>query len=248
MDDQSLAVIGHNNPPEATPFDLSREEIEGIWTEAKNWLDGTPVKSQAEADEIAKLVKKATDAAKIADDRRVSENKPFDDGKAAVQAKYNPLIQKDRGKVDLIKAACRKALAPFLAEQQRQRDEEAAAERQKAAEARRKADEAMVAARASSNLAAREEAEALARQAKGAERSAKEAENTKVGASGGGRRITVRKIDHAKVTDMKVFAAHVWTTYRSEIDEWMLGFAEQLVTSGARNLPGVVIWQEEKAQ
>jgi hypothetical protein len=40
--------------------------------------------------------------------------KPFDEGKAEVQGRYNPLIQDKRGKTDLAIAACNDTLKPWL--------------------------------------------------------------------------------------------------------------------------------------
>ena len=46
---------GGNNPPEPTPFEQSRDEIEGLYLEAKNWADGTPIETQEQADAVGRL-------------------------------------------------------------------------------------------------------------------------------------------------------------------------------------------------
>ena len=43
----ALATIGHNSEP--MPFRQSREEIEGLFAEASNWLDGSGVTTDADA-------------------------------------------------------------------------------------------------------------------------------------------------------------------------------------------------------
>mgnify|MGYP006871987512 CR=1 FL=1 len=40
------AVIGGNAPPEPTPFDLVCENVESVYLEAKNWLDGAAIETQ----------------------------------------------------------------------------------------------------------------------------------------------------------------------------------------------------------
>lgn len=49
----AVAKIGHNR----SPFELSKETIEDLYSEAKNWLDGEPVATQEQADEIQKLLR-----------------------------------------------------------------------------------------------------------------------------------------------------------------------------------------------
>lgn len=60
------AVIGGNNPPEPTPFELSKQAIEDLYEEARQWLDGDPVSTQAQADALNTLQARIKDAAKEA--------------------------------------------------------------------------------------------------------------------------------------------------------------------------------------
>jgi hypothetical protein len=57
-----------------------------------HWLDGAEITSDAEAEAVTRLLNAARDAESAADAQRVEENRPFDLGKAAVQAKFAPLI------------------------------------------------------------------------------------------------------------------------------------------------------------
>ena len=71
-----LAAIGHNNPPEPTPFDLSKAEIESLYMEAKNWLDGEGVTTEAQAEAVSKLIdllRKAEKAAEKVEEAKVEE-------------------------------------------------------------------------------------------------------------------------------------------------------------------------------
>jgi len=241
-----LATIGHNNPPELTPFEQSASEIDGLVTEAKNWLDGSGVNSETDAAAVSKLIDELRKAGKKADERRIAENKPFDEGKAEVQARYNPLIQKDRGVVDVAIKAAKDALAPFL-----KRKADALAAEQ--AEARHIADDKAAAAveamRASrqgeADLEARQHAEALVVEAKQAEKSAKKAEGTKAHATGGTRAIGLRTVWKGEVTDANAFARWVWTNRNAELLTFFADLAQREVHGGTREMAGVTITEEK---
>lgn len=242
----AVAVIGHNNPPEPTPFDLSKEAIESLFEEAKNWCDGAPIASQEQADEVQKLVRMIQDAAKEADARRKEEARPFDEGKAEVQARYNPLIQKDRGLADMAIAACKRALAPWLQKIDDENRAKAEAARREAEEKQRAAMEAMQ-ARDGTNLEENAAAEALVKEAKEAEAAARRAANAKASAKGAGRAMTLRDYYTPEVTDATAFARHVWTVHRPDMVEFLNMMAAKLVASGARSgIPGVTIHHERR--
>lgn len=243
----AIAAIGHNQPPAdaPTPFDLSKEEIEGLVVEARNWLDGSGVKSEADEKAISKLIDMLRKAGAVAEERRKAEAKPFDDGKAEVQARYNPLIQKDRGIVDIAIKTAKAALKPWL-------DAKEAAIEAAAAEARRIADEQAAAAveairaarQGEPDLEARETAEAMLVQAKHAEADARRAEKTKAHATGGTRAIGLRSVWRGEIADAREFAKWVWSNRNDELLAFMAGIVKSEVTSGARSLPGVSIVEE----
>ncbi|WP_421696893.1 hypothetical protein [Ancylobacter sp.] len=234
---------GHNNPPEPTPFDLSKQEIDDLYAEAQNWLDGDPITTPEQAEAVDKLRNLLREAMKTADRRRVEENKPFDDGKAEVQARYAPLIadtKTTKGKAVTAIALCGEALLPYL-----KRVEEE--NRAKAEAARREAEEKSAAAQASfresaaADLAARERAEALAAEAAKAERAASKAENTKAHVHGGARATGLRTKTVVTVTDETAFAKHVWTHHREEMSEFLASLATRLVNAKFSGLPGVKV-------
>jgi hypothetical protein len=242
-----IAKIGHNSPPEPTPFELSKEAIQSLYDEAKNFLDGDPIASQPMADEIQKLLRNIQAATKEADERRKDEAKPFDDGKAEVQARYNPLIQKDRGMADMAVAACKKALAPWLIKVDEENRAKADAARKDAEEKQRIAMEAMR-QRDGTDLAANERAEQLVREAKQAEADARRSDNAKAQAKGEGRAVGLRDYYTPEITDATVFARHVWTAYRNDMETFLVGMAAKLVGAGVRTIPGVTIHHERRAQ
>lgn len=248
---EAVAAIGHNNPPEKTPFDEVSEKIDGLFAEAKGWLDGEPVATQGQADELNKLINLITEAEKEAEALRKAENQPFDEGKAEVQARYNALTGKTKsvtGKTVLAKDAAKKALTPWLERLDREKREAEAKARAVEEAAARAAEEARRNA-AADDLAAREEVERLEKEAKKAQANAKAASKDTANAKGGtGRATSLRTYYRAEVTDLPAFAKWMWNRQHS----WMAGFfteaADKLVAENPnRPIDGVTIHEERKA-
>lgn len=242
----AIAVIGHNGAPPATPFEQSREEIEALCMEASNWLDGDGVNTQADADAVGKLLDLIRQAISRADDHRKAEAKPFDDAKAEIQARYNPLIQDGKnakGKAVLAAETCKAALAPFLMKQEAEKRAVADAAR-KEADAKAAAAEELMRRTSQLALADRQRAEDLLQEAKRAEAAATKAENDKAHAKGGARSVTLRTRWRAEVTDMKEYARFVWSESHGELLTFLEELAQRQVNAGRRSLPGVTIHEE----
>lgn len=145
----NFAGMGHNNPPEPTPFELSRSEAVDLFDEAKNWCDGEPVASQEQADALTALLDQIKAATKRADERRKEEARPHDEAKAGIQARYNELIgdTKTTGQGILVLAtgAARKVLQPWLQKVEDEKRAAAEAARKAQEEIQRKAQEAFAA-------------------------------------------------------------------------------------------------------
>lgn len=243
-----VAKIGHNQPPEPTPFDLSKDTIEGLFEEAKGWLDGEPIASQEQADDLQKLLRMIQAAEKEADARRIAENEPFDAGKAEVQARYAPLIantKSQKGMTVLAIETCKKALAPWLLKVDEENRRLAAIAKAEADEKQRIAREAM---QHRQTLEDAERAEALVKQAKDAEAAARAADRTKAQAKGEGRAVGLRDYYTPEISDATAFARHVWLTHRPDMERFLQTMAERLVAGGARTLPGVTVHHERRAQ
>lgn len=210
-----VAVIGDNNPP--TPFDEHSTKINGLYDEAKLWLDGKPVDSEELAEDLANLMTSIRKAGKAAEESRKEEKKPHDDAGKAVQAKYKPLAEKATSAID----SCKEALKPWLIEQQRIADEKAAAARKEAEEKERIAQEAFKKANAE-NLAEREAAHNAAEEARKATATAKRLEKAPTNTNTAfGRNVGLRTRKVAVVTDLQAAAAHFWGT-----DEGQAAFKE----------------------
>lgn len=233
-----IAKIGHNR----SPFDLVSEAIETLHVEASNWLDGEAIETQGQADAVSKLLDEARKAKREADKARREEAKPFDDGKAAVQAKYKPLLTR----ADTIADACKRLLEPFLAAQERAKRE---AERKAREEAEAKSEAARKAYQEAqaTDLAAREEAERLIEDAKAAERAAAQAAKDRGAAKGGSRAVTLRTYYTPEITDYREFGRYVWAHHQAEMREFLDELAKGLARGGPREIPGLTIHTEQRA-
>lgn len=236
------AVLGANNPP-ADPFEAIKVHIEDLYLEARNWLDGDPITTQAQADEVGKLLDLIREAEKAAEEARKTENKPFDEGKAAVQAKYAPLTADTkavRGKTVMAAEACKAALAPWRQEQER-------IKREAAEKARAEAEAAMAAAReaaaksAADNLA---DQEALTTALRTAEQASKMAAKADKAASTG---MGLRSYWSPTLTDGVAAARHYWEHNRPAMEEALLLLAKQDVQAGKRKIPGFDIVEDRRA-
>jgi hypothetical protein len=241
---------GHNMPPEPiaapTPFDLLAKEITDTHGECRLWLDGQEVANEGQAEGLATLLRKVQEAEKKADALRKSEVKPLDDAKAAIQARYHPLIgdtKAGKGMTVLAEQGLKAALSAWLAKKDAEQRALAEAAR---IESDRLAEEARQAVRNAdrTNLAAREAAEAQLQVSRGAEAAAAKLGKTKAQAKGfAGRAVGVRTVWEGTITDEREFLTFVWTNsqHRAELTEFFQGLVSRLVHAGARELPGVKI-------
>lgn len=225
---------------EPSPFDAVRVNIDDLFVQAKGFLDGEPVNSQAVADEIGSLLAEIRQAEKAADDARKMENKPFDDGKAEVQERYLPLIgntTKVKGKTILAAEACKAALAPWLKAQDAAKREAERIAREKAEAAQREAAEAVRAA-APDNLEAKEAAEALVTEARKDQAAANRAAADRAHVTGGARATALRSVWRAERVSSQVAAAHYWQTNPTAFDAVLQKLADDDVRAGKRAIPG----------
>jgi hypothetical protein len=231
--------------PNATPFDLIAEHLEDLVAEARNFADGEPVTNQGQADAVSALIESLRTGAKDADAERVRENEPHDTAKAAVQAKYAPLIadpkNKNPGKVWKAIDALKACLQPYLAKLDAEKREAERIAREAADRAARDAADAMRLA-AANDIGAREDAEALVVEAEAAERAARAAVADKAHATGGSRAMGLRSVWKARLTDERAAAGHYWRTNPAAFTALLQKLADDDVRSGKRSgIPGVEI-------
>lgn len=228
--------------PNAPPVEAMGMHIDDLYDEAKGILDGAGVKSDADAEMVAKLLDMTRQAKKGADAQRAAEKKPHDDAAAAVQTAWKPLL----AKCDLVTDTCKKALAPYL-------EAKGAAQRAEAARIAKAAEDARNAALAArhaapvSDLAAREDAERLDAIARDAEKQAARAGKTKAHATGGSRAIGLRSYWIAELVDPVAALKHYREHQPEALKAWLVDQAQRDANSGSRVIPGFAINEERRA-
>ena len=236
--------IGHNAPPEPTPFERVAGPVMDLYNEAVHWLDGEPISNPEQAEAVTRLTGQLREATKAAEAQRKEAAKPFDEGKAAVQRQYNPVLER----ANLAIEACRKTLTPWV--QKLEAEKRAVADKARA-EAVAKAAAAAEAMRTASetDLAAREAAEALLKDAKKATVAANKAGRDRGSvAAEGVRRVVVVDKWVARLTDPPVALVHFWDKNRAECEAFLLDLAQASATRGARTIPGVEITNHPEAR
>lgn len=240
------AVIGNNMPP-MTTFEAIKINIVDLYEEAKQWLDGTPIETQEQADAVNTLKDSIKKAKKAADEAYDEEVRPHQETVKEIQARYNELTGKNKSVTGLaIKAeeACNAALKPYLLELERQQQEKARLAREEADRLQREAIEAMR-QRDAANLEQREAAERLVNEAKAAETAAHKAENAKAHAKGEGRATGLRTVYRAEMTNAREAAAWVWVDRQDELMAFIQDLADKAVRAGSRTIPGFSVIEEK---
>lgn len=223
-------AMGGNAPPEVVVFG----EIDAYYDEAKNWAsDGFTVENQEQADQIDMLDKALLKIGQEADALRIEEKRPLDEQIDAIQSKFNPYIQKGKGKVDIARSSLKALLTAWRVEQER-------VKRETVEKARREAEAERIAAqgamrKSSGDLEAREQAEQLLESAKAAEKIAKKAD--KAATTGLGLRTSWVP----KLTDLNAAVKHYWGEDRGSFEELVQQLAAQDVRRGVRTIPGFAV-------
>lgn len=238
--DAERHAIGANNPPS---HEIIKASIDDLEVEARNWLDGEPIANADQAKAVATLIGMARDLCKAAEEKRKVAAKPFDDGKAQVQATWKPLIDR----VERIAKAAKAAQTAWLvAEEARQRAEAArlAAE----AEAAREAARIAYAEANPASLTEREGAEAALEAAAKAEAVAARATRQTATAKGDeGRAIGLRTYRVPVLVSLWDAAAHYFRARPDEFAAWVTEQAAKDVRAGVKSIPGFEIKEERKA-
>jgi len=222
--------------PNAPPLQTIGLDIDDLYDEAKNHLDGKPIETEGQAEAVATLLDRIRKARRAADDQRATEKRPHDDAAKAIQAAWKPLLDK----CDLAADTCKKALTPWqlkLEEEQRQRANEARAAAEKA---QREAQAALAASRGD-DLTARAEAEAKLKDADKASKLAGKLDRAKPQVAGADRAIGLRTAYRTEVTDMTAFARWAWANRREEYEAFLTDLAEREGRRGPVQIPGLIV-------
>jgi hypothetical protein len=191
-------MIGHNNPPAIDAFGMA---LDDAYATAKDFLDGSPIETQGQADAIGRIVSEVKKIRKDADAARAEEKRPHDEAAKAVQAKWKPLLDR----ADTIVTAAQRPLTTYLAKLAAQQAE---AERLARVEAERAAQAAIEAQRQADGVEAIEQAKRLQDEADKAAKAANKAGKAKAHVAGVDRAVGLRSHRVATVTDHR--AALLW--------------------------------------
>lgn len=236
-----LAGIGHNAPPD--PFEAFNLHVSDLFDQAEQFLDGTGISTQEQANDVSAILDMCRKARKDADTARADEKRPHDEAGKAVQAKWKPLLDK----CDLAANAAKKALAPWL--EAREAEQRAAAEA-----ARVEAEEKAAAAReAASNvapddLAAQAELARLRDASEAAQKAAEKAGKAKAQAKGGERAVGLRKRWIPTITDRMAVLKHYMLERPDDLAAWLTDQVERDCRVNKRDVPGVTYKEESYAQ
>jgi hypothetical protein len=238
-----VAKMGDNNPPEPTPFEAARETLADIETEAKAWFDGADIENDAQADEVSRIIDAARKTKAAIEAAHKADKQPFLDGGRAVDATYKPL----KDDVERIIQVAKGVLTPWLLAKEAEKREAERVEREKAEAAA--AEAARLAAEADGSLSAAKARDAAIEEARAAEARAAAAERDKAGAKGAGmaRTVTLRTTWRSHVEDRRALLNHIARTRPNDLSEWLDQWAAAAVRTGARELPGVHIYEEKVA-
>jgi hypothetical protein len=124
--DSKPVALGHNKPPAEDSFESLQADIEDLAADANRRIDGPPIKTQDDADQIANLADRLSELWKKADELRKAEKRPHDEAAMLVQRKWAPLLLA----AEAYKNLKYKLLTPWLHKltlQAKQEAEEAAA-------------------------------------------------------------------------------------------------------------------------
>lgn len=227
---------GANGPPADDapgPFEAICVHCADLYEQASPWLTGAPITTDAQAEEVDRILGDARKAEAAAEAQRVAEAKPHDDAKAAVQAKFSPLIgntKAQKGTMVRLQETCKAALTPWRAKKVAEAAAAAEAVRQEAAKKAAEAAEATKAA--AGDLEAAEAAEELVREAQTAQRDATRAERAATTGTG------LRTVYVATMTDRKAAIVHYMYDQPGEFLALVQRLADIDVRNGKRQIAG----------
>lgn len=239
-----IAGPGHNNPP-PSPREALAAHIDDLLTEARNWADGTEVTTEAQHDDLTRLIGDLLTADRDADAARKTEREPFDEQIEEIQCWYNvyiaPLKNKVPGSIPKSVAALRATAEKWRLKKLAEAEEAARLAREEAAV---KAAAAAEAARAvdPTDLASVESVESLIFEAKAAARQAGKAE----AATSSGTGLTTYY--EAVLTDPRAAVLHYMTERRGEFIGLVEQLAAQDVRGGKRTIPGFSVEERKRVR
>lgn len=240
--DRVVSLGDNAPPPDFSPFEIVSNSVDAVYGEAKHWLDGQIIESQAEADAIGQLLDMTRKTEKLADNAKTVEKRPHLDANKAIEERFKPLASR----LALVSGACKAALGPWELAQEAARQAIAAAARKEADAKAAAAQEALRASQAS-DIEARAQAEVMLADAKRSESAATKAEDAKSSTKIGGRAVSMRTTYRAEITDPHAYLVGLWKERHPDLLSFLDECAQRQVSAGRRQLPGVTVHVERSA-
>lgn len=221
--DEAPATIGDNSGAVASDLDAARAAVDDLFEQYRDWKReiGGKVTTKENADKAANFGDRFGKFEKRADDLRKVEKQPHMDAATAVDNAWRPIITTAKD----AKTEAKNLLTRYLKEEQRKRDEAAAAERERL----------------------RKEAEAAREKGFVEPEPVKEPEPQRVHAGTQGRVASLRTYKSAVITDLKAAAA-----FFAEMDQPPPDFVKAItaaafkVMSAGMKVPGAEIKEEQR--
>lgn len=235
-----MSAIGHNSPP---PREAHALHIEELYQTASDFLDGEPIATEGQANEVGKLIAALREARKGADEQRAIEKRPHDEAAKEVQTAWKPLIDR----CDRATQVAKNALVPWQLKIEAEQRAEAARLAKEADDARIAAQAKAEAQRGSGRLEDAEEAEAALKAADKLTKAAARADKAKPLVATGGRSIGLRSDWVPELTDATAALKHYMARQPDALKAWLMDQARKDIRGGARSIPGFNITEERKA-
>lgn len=223
-----------NMPPEMA----FATAIDDLYGEAGNWLDGTPLANQAQADAVGQIMAGLRTIRKDADAARKVEKRPHDDAAKAVQDKWLPILTK----ADRAIEAAQRPLTDWLARQEAERIARETAAR---AEAERLAQQAAQIDR--TTLDGAEASDAAIKAADAAQKAVTRIAKGKSHVAGDGRAIGLRTHHETELSDAPAALRWLREHRPQELREAILALVKDEPLAIRRSIPGITINETRKA-
>ena len=224
------AVIGGNRPPEPIdPMEAIQAHYDDTFSEVANWLDGSPVETEAQMKAVDALIASVKEAEKAAKDAKEAEYRPHKAAGDAVIARWKVFLDDlDRQRKGLAAAvdAFKRNLAAEKAEADRKARAEAEAKMRAAREAEERANASDLEAQRAAAMAKAEAEEAV--------KAAREASKDTVKG--------LRAVTEYVVIDGTGLARWMWQNARDELEGFMADYARR----NKLELPGIVEARTER--
>ncbi|WP_296763758.1 hypothetical protein [Sediminimonas sp.] len=240
---------GHNLPPLPTPESAEPwgPKVQEFTNAARVWAELKVIEDDEKSEKLADFITGIRGLRKKVEDARKDAKKPWDDGAAAVQGAFKPMVDR----LDAAGKHLQKMQSDYLVKKQAELERQQAEERKRAEELRRQTEEAAKATEDTFDPDAEAEAERLAKEAKAAEKaSSKPARAQSKSASGAGRTMSMRTTWEPEITNIR--AAFMAFQDHPEVAETLTRLAAQRARSAefdpeTETIPGFTLHKRQFA-